>query len=380
MELNRKNILRILFIIFVSILFYLGLSHFSVVFKVLKRILSIITPFLFGIGFAFVLNLPLRFFETKIYPKLFPTEKKWAQKLKRPLALIFSFSFVAIIVVIAMLLIVPEIQATIISFIENLPKQIQQITDTINGLFERFDIPYKLFDNIDINWDLISKSLLDQFNTGGTVVIDTTLGLLAIVLGGIANFTIGIAFAIYILASKETLASQSRRLIIATTSEKIYFKIEHVLSLADDVFSKFVRGQATEAVILGVLTYIGMVILKLPYALMISSVVAVTALVPVVGALVGEAIGVLMILLSSPIQALWFLIFIMTLQQFENNVIYPKVVGTSVGLPGIWVLVAVVVGGSLFGVLGVLLSVPTTAVLYILVKDFVHQQLGEQES
>lgn len=380
MELNNKNIVRIIFIIFVSILFYTSLSHFSIIMNGINKTIAIITPFLIGISFAFILNLPLRLFENKIYPKIFPKPNKWTKKIKRPLSIIFSYMIVLIIVTILMVLILPEIQNTIIVFIENLPSQVEQITETVNGLIDRYNIPFQPFELLDINWERISSSLLEQLGAGSTVVIDTVLDLIGIVLGGLINLIIGIVFSVYLLASKEKLTSQSQHLIQALFSEEVYKKIHRVFSLSNDVFSKFVLGQATEALILGGLTYLGMMILGLPYAMMISSLIAVTALVPVVGAIIGEGIGVLMILLQSPIQALWFLLFITILQQFEGNVIYPKVVGSSVGLPSIWVLVAVVVGGNLYGVIGILLSVPLSAIAYVLIRDYVHNELDKKQT
>lgn len=380
MKLTKENMIKITLIIFASITFYVALSHFSVVLNILGKIIAIITPFLVGIALAFVLNLPLRLFENHIFPKLFPTSKKWAKKIKRPLGIIFSMLVILIIITIFMLLIIPEIQNTIVTFVENLPSQVQQITDTINNLIEKYNIPFQPFELVNIDWEKISSSLLEEFTSGGTVVIDTTIDFITMIIGTITNLVVGFVFSIYLLASKETLQRQSHRLIQAILSEKAYAKIHHVFSLSDDVFSSFVLGQATEALILGILTYIGMLILGLPYAVMISSLIAITALIPVVGPLIGIGIGALMILLSSPIQAVWFVVFIMILQQFEGNVIYPKVVGSSVGLPSIWVLVSVVIGGNLYGVLGILLSVPLSAITYVLLKEFINKKLNDQES
>ena len=222
----------------------------------------------------------------------------------------------------------------------------------------------------------IRDSVAGLSNTGA--MINKTIGVTSNVLSGLFNFVIGFVLSIYILASKEKLCRQGARLLRVILPEAACDRIFRVLAMSSGVFTKFISGQCVEALILGALCYIGMLIFRMPYALMISALIAVTALIPVFGAFIGTSVGALMILLISPLKAVGFVLFIIILQQIESNVIYPRVVGNSVGLPGIWVLLSVTLFGSIFGAVGLLLGVPFCAVLYCLVRDFVKKREAEK--
>ena len=209
-------------------------------------------------------------------------------------------------------------------------------------------------------------------------MLSSTVSVASSVIGGVVNFILAFTFSIYVVHQKERLGSQAKRLLYAYLPEARSDRIIEILSLSHKTFSNFITGQFTEAIILGALCFVGMSIFRFPYALMISVLVGFTALIPIVGAFIGTIVGALLIVTVSPIQALWFILFILVLQQIEGNLIYPRVVGTSVGLPGIWVLVAVTAGGSLYGIVGMLFSVPVSSVLYCLLRETVRRRVKER--
>lgn len=375
MNLNKKSILKILLIIFASILFYVLLQNVGTTATVIGQILRILAPFILGLCMAFIFNVPMRFLETKLFAKTAKKHPKIWRRLHRPLCLTLSIFIILAVLTVFLLLIIPEIRQTVITVAEGLPEQVEALSNTLKTWADRFNISYEEFDLWDVDWNTLSSTLLDSFQDGGKTVIRTTIDFTSGVVNGVVNLVLGFAFSIYILASKDKLTVQVKKLAYAILPEKAAAGIFRITSLANGIFTHFVIGQCTEALILGALCYMGMLIFNMPYAMLISSLIAVTALVPLFGAFIGTAVGALMILLQSPIQALWFVLFIIVLQQLESNIIYPKVVGNSVGLPGIWVLFSVTAGGSSFGIAGMLVSVPLCAVIYCLLREFVDKRL-----
>ena len=233
--------------------------------------------------------------------------------------------------------------------------------------------------NVDLpEFDFKPDKLIDILKDGGTMLFNTTASVTASIVTAVMNFVIAFAFSIYVLAQKETLKRQSLKVLRAVMKPEKLQKLLELLELSNRTFTNFITGQLTEAVIIGALCFVGMTIFGMPYAPAISVLVGFTALIPVFGAFIGTAVGAFLILLVKPIQALWFIVFIIVLQQFEGNLIYPKVVGKSVGLPGIWVLAAVMIGGHVDGVVGMLLGVPVCSVIYALLQDYLRAQPTEQ--
>ena len=230
----------------------------------------------------------------------------------------------------------------------------------------------------DINWTKAVSAVTSYLQEHGASIFNTTIGVTTSVFVGLFNFILGFVFAIYLLMQKEKIGGQFKRLLYAYIKKERVDKFLSVMSLAQNAYSRFVTGQLTEAVIIGVLCFIGMLIFSMPYATLISTLIAFTALIPMIGAFIGTAVGALLILMVDPIKALWFIVFIIVLQQFESNLIYPRVVGKSIGLPGIWVLTAVTIGGSLFGILGILLSVPLCSVIYTLLSNAIEKRLQKK--
>lgn len=235
-----------------------------------------------------------------------------------------------------------------------------------------------VFQNINIDWNKVVNIVTDSIKNGGSAVFNTTLGITSSIVGGVMNLVLSLVFSIYLLLQKEQLGAQLKNVMLAFLPPQRVEKILSVGRLSNRIFSKFVSGQCTEAVILGLLCFTGMSIFSMPYAMMISVVVGVTALIPMFGAFIGAGIGAFLILMVDPMQAFWFLIYIVVLQQLEGNLIYPRVVGKSVGLPGLWVLVAVTIGGNLWGVMGILLSVPLCSVVYSLFRQLVRDRLKKK--
>ncbi|MCR4962248.1 MAG: AI-2E family transporter [Firmicutes bacterium] len=376
---TKRNILIILGMVFAAILFNALLQNLSGFKFFLRSCFSVLFPFILGLCLAFIFNLPMRFLETKVVHKLCQKHPV-ADKLRRPLCLIVSVLFVLSIFIVFALLIWPELRVTIIALAKDLPGQIEALSQTLQNLSEQYHIGGEYFNNgFNIDWSEIGNKIINKMQDNSGSVISATIFYTSNVVSALFRTIMGFAFAIYLLAAKETICRQAKRLAYACLPQKVTDKLIRVLALSNDVFSNFVRGQCTEALILGCLCYIGMRIFSMPYALLISSLIAVTALIPVFGAFIGTGVGALMILLVNPWKALWFVLFIIALQQVESNVIYPRVVGDSVGLPGIWVLVAVTVGGSLWGAVGMLIGVPVCAVLYSLLRGFISGRLKSKK-
>jgi predicted PurR-regulated permease PerM len=326
---------------------------------------SYLIPFIVGLSIAFVLNVLMKIIEEKIISKL-----KF-KKFQRPLALLMTLITMIMSVVIVILLIIPEIRNTFNVVSQGLPSFLRRIESWLSAL----RINDLGLSDIEFNWDNMMKSAYDFITKGGGGLFSTTWGITSSILGILINIALGVVFSIYTLLQKETLGRQARKLLYAFSSEDTADSILEVGALANNVFSNFIKGQFFEALIIGILCFVGMTVMSMPYAVAISALVGFTALIPLIGAFVGTGIGALLILMVEPIKALWFVIFIIVLQQVESNLIYPRVVGTSVGLPGIWVLLAVSVGAASFGILGILVAVPLSAVLYSLLRRTVDRRL-----
>lgn len=356
------------------------MQNLNIIFNLLGSIVGMLTPFIIGLCIAFIVNIPMRFLETKL--SLLAERRKHKRiwmGICRPVSLLISILLVMLILTIFVLLIAPEIQETILLIIDRLPAQIDKVVDSIGLWVKQYQLEIPNLDWSSLDWSSIGIGLLKSVTDNSATVIDSTLSVTTSVLGNAFNFLLGFVFAIYILLAKGRLAVQVKKIAYALLPEQAAKRIFYISGVSNHIFSKFVIGQCTEAVILGVLCYLGMSILSLPYAMMISSLVAITALIPVFGAFIGTGIGMFLIFFQSPMQALWFLIFMLVLQQLEGNIIYPKVVGESVGLPGIWVLFAVTIGGTQFGAIGMLISVPVCAVCYCLIREGVEVLLKKKQ-
>lgn len=374
MEPNKKSTIKTVLIIFASILFYTVLQNTKLLSGWMSYIGQVLSPIFIGIALAFIINLPLDLFETRIFAALNRKDPKGWSKVRRPLCLLLSVLILLGILALVVVLIVPEVRDTAVSIIKALPGQVEGLVQDVKDWIVRTNLPVDINDPTlfeEIDWNSISKDLLEGISNTGSTVITTTIGLTSEIVGGLFNIVIGLALSLYILGSKEKLLRQAKRLSEAVLPEHKCRRMFSILRMSADIFTKFITGQLTEALLMGLFCYIGMTVFRMPYAVMVSTLISVTALIPVFGAFVGTAFGAFMILLVSPLKAVGFVAYIIIVQQIDNNVIYPRIVGSSVGLPGIWVLCAVTVGGGLFGAAGMLLSVPVCAVLYCLLREHI---------
>lgn len=378
MELNKKTFKHALILITFAIFLFWGLNHPSYILIMGKYFLDLLSPFLIGFCIAFVIDIllcPLENFWSKIFLN---RKNKWTHKLKRPVCLLLSTLIVLGIIFAVVFMILPELQQTVMSFLDMLPGYLLNLDKywtSITKFFENYSIVLPEF---DFKPEEVLGTIGAFLAEKGQIFFDKTIDITTSIFSGVVTIVMAFVFSLYLLGQKETLGGQLKRVLLAFISEEKVEELRELAVLTDRTFSNFVTGQLTEAVILAALCCIGMLIFDMPYAFMISVLIGATALVPVFGAFVGAFIGAFLILLISPAKAFWFLIFIIVLQQLEGNLIYPRVVGKSVGLPGIWVLVAVSVGGNIFGMAGMLMSVPLCSVLYTLAVEGVRRRLKKR--
>ena len=359
---------KILEIVLIGIGCYWALNNFQIILDIFNSILAVIMPFLLGIMIAFILNVLMIRIE-KILSR-FILDKKYTS-FKRVISIIVSLLIVIGVIGIIITLIIPELTNAIKVIVKSFPETFEQLQVWINQNGNSFPQLETWINSVDLN--SIASELSGLFKIGLTGMLGSTVDVISMFFTSILNLVVGIVFALYILMSKETLKRQSHKLIDAYIPKRISVKLLEVGTLARTTFSNFVIGQTVEAFILGTLCAVGMAVLNLPYAPMVGSLVGITAFVPIVGAFIGGGIGAFMILTVDPMQALIFIIFLVVLQQLEGDLIYPRVVGSSVGLPSIWVLFAVTVGGGLWGITGMLFSVPVLSVVYALIKGHVNK-------
>ncbi len=361
LKIDTKTILKIGIAAF---LLYICIYYWETVANLLVSLFEASVPLIVGCVIAYVLNLLMSAYEKIYFPK---TQKKWIIKSRRPICLIFSFITLAAVITLLIVLIIPQLTSCVQLLISKLPAALTSAVDTL----EKWDIlPEDIIASLNaIDWQGIIGKTFDTLTSGLGNIVGVLVNVVSSLVGGVLTAFIGIIFAVYLLISKDRLGSQIKTVAKRFIKESVYEKLSYALGIINDSFRKYIVGQCTEAVILGVLCALGMWIFRLPYAAMIGTFIAFTALVPVAGAYIGGAIGAFMIFTVSPIKALVFIIFLVVLQQLEGNLIYPKVVGTSIGLPAIWVLVAVTIGGGIMGIAGMLLGVPLAAAAYKMLSD-----------
>ncbi len=367
MEFNSQRMKKLakwlIGVVAACILIYLAVRNINVIAAAVSYLFKLFGPLILGLVFALILNVPMSFFERKLWPKA--TRTVW-RSLRRPVAFIISLVIILGILTGVVCLILPEFtQAVVIT-----AKGAMELAKELADMDETSEL-YRLFDGliVSIDWTGVIESMQTWITNVGSGIMDSAVGTVTAVFGGLIDFFIAFIFAIYILFSKQTLKAQTTRLVRAWLPESMGEWVIHASGVASRVFRSFVSGQTIEAFILGALCMIGMLILRIPYAPMVGAFVGITALIPVVGAYLGAGVGAFMILTVDPLKALIFLVFLIALQQLEGNLIYPKVMGTRVNLPSLWILASVTIGGGLAGPVGMLLGVPVASTLYILLRE-----------
>lgn len=381
MNLSRENIKKLMGLIAFAILLYVGLQNTKLVAGALRYLVSLAAPFLIGGCIAFIFNVPMRFFEKNLFTGPTATKNKKLLKMKRIFSLILTLVVVFGIIVIVLFMVVPELYNSFSAIGKELSManvRIPQMLDQAAELLPMFESEIAALKDsfLHIDWKAIGTMLMGFLQNGN--FLSNTVNLATSVVSGVANAIIGLVFAIYILLQKENLGRQFRRLFYSFLPESRVDRFLEVCNLTSASFNSFLSGQCLEAFILGMMFFITMSIFQMPYALVIAVLIAVTALIPIFGAFIGCIVGALLILIISPVKALWFLVLFLVLQQVEGNIIYPRVVGSSVGLPSIWVLAAVTLGASVAGVLGILFAIPVLSVIYTLLREAVRGRIRKR--
>ena len=373
MEIGKRTIRRVIIGVLICVAAYWLLHETDRVVAAYNFLEGIFSPFVIGAGIAFVLNVPMRAIENRL-------QKIKSFGLRRGLALVISIVLILLVLSGVLWLLVPQLVQTIQGIISQLPVFFNNTKDYVLGYMEKNpNVSNWINENIGkLDIEALTSKAIGVLESGLSVVIPSIFTLISNVYNGIFNGVIAFVFGIYCLVRKEILSAQARRILYSLVPEHISDEVVRIMRMTTATFSNFLSGQCLEALILGSLFAVAMAIFRMPYIPLVCVLIAVTALIPIVGAFVGCALGAFFILVNDPVQAMWFVVMFLLLQQFENNVIYPKVVGKSVGLPGMWVLLAVSVGGAIFGVAGMLLMIPVFSVLYTLMREFTEKRLAEK--
>lgn len=358
------------------ILFYWCIGNLSTIGNWLQYVLGLVSPFILGGAIAFIVNVPMRNIEKKLFQG--KSSKKMA-KFRRPLAFLLTLLAAVVIITLLIVVVVPEIGKAFGDLIERVPKSYAIMMRELEKLLVEYPEIEEQVASIKIDWNSVIDNVIAFFSAGTKGLINSGIGVISGLVSGVTTTFIGFVFAIYILFQKETLGHQCKKVLFAFFKKERAKKILDIADLTATTFASFLSGQCLEAVILGSMFVFTMSILKLPYAWLMGVIIAVTALIPMVGAFIGCFIGIFLILIVNPVQAVVFTVMFLVLQQVEGNLIYPHVVGKSVGLPGMWVLVAVTVGGNLGGVMGMVVAIPLFSVLYVLLRKFVNRRLAEKK-
>lgn len=368
MELNKENMSKIKqLILFAVVIVILGINYQKLL-VLLGDVIKIISPFLLGAAIAFVLNVPMRSIEKNIM-------QKKTSKLRRPVSLCLTILLVVGILGIVTFVVVPELFQTFLTLQKSIPSFLNESKRQLEEWFIRYPEIVDYINTVQVDWEQLFKDIMGFLSSGAGNVLSSTMSAAFSIANGVVNFGIGFIFAIYILLQKENLGRQMKRLMKAYLPAGVNAKALEIATLSEKTFSNFLAGQCMEAVILGTMFFVALSVLRMPYALLIGVLIAFTALIPIFGAFIGCAVGAFLMLMVNPVMALTFVAVFFILQQVEGNLIYPHVVGNSVGLPSIWVLVAVTVGGSTMGIVGMLIFIPLCSILYTLLRQEVNRRL-----
>lgn len=379
MNLTRQNIKKILFIIVVSIAVFLAVQRVDIVMQFLGVCVHLLSPLIIGLCIAFILNVLLKLWEEHVFSFLNRRKGRIWSRIRRGVCLALTYGTVVGLILILIFLIVPELSRSFEMLVKNIPTYMEELQKWVDDVVKWLNLSPQEVEKLQVDWDKIITALQGFFQDSSTFFFDTTMGITSAIFNGVFNFIMGIAFSVYMLAQKEKLCRQAKKILLAFLPRRKAAYLISAGKLSNKIFARFVTGQLTEAVIIGVLCFLGMSIFSMPYAALISTIVGCTALIPIFGAFFGTAVGAFLLLMINPMTAVWFVVFIIVLQQVEGNVIYPRVVGNSVGLPGIWVLFTVLVGGGVFGIMGMLVGIPIASVAYCLFKEAVAYRLRKKK-
>lgn len=366
MELDKETTKKIAYLIILAGIVLAAVLHLTEIFHFISYLWDLIFPFIVGFAIAFILNIIIDKIENTIF--------KNVKKGKRPFSFMLTLIIVLSIIILVCFIVGPEL----VHSLQQIGKQIPTSYENWIAILEdnRYILGGAFQDIIDnlIQANINLQTIFNNISNHWQTIFDSGYAIISGTINGLYTFFIGFVFSIYLLFSKETLSKQLRTLSITIIGKKRTDNIRDILALSSKTFSNFITCQCLEACILGMMFFVSMTILQMPYALLLGVVIAVTALIPVFGAFIGCFIGIILIGISNPMQAVWFVVLFLVLQQIEGNFIYPHVVGNSVGLPSIWVFVAVIVGGSVMGVFGMFIFIPLTSIAYTLCRSYIRQK------
>lgn len=382
-HVNKFSIKKIIMIALGLIIFYLAIKNIAVVISYIGTFISFFTPFILGAALAFIINVPMTKIEGFLFKKVPENPKtrlqRCAKTLKRPVSMLIALVLVFGVIVIAGIIIVPQVASGLESLAEALPGAMDRLQDWISKNANKIDIVENLMNKIDIDLDSVGRELANTAKGWATAMLDSGFSTVSNIVNGIFEFVIGLVFAIYILLQKEKLGRQGKQIVYATFTEKTADKIMYITGMTRDVFKGFISGQCVDGIINAILFFIILTILGIPYAVMLSIFSGFMAMIPIIGSFIGAGVGVIIVLIMDPSQVLYFIIMYIIVQQIDGNVIYPLIAGNSMGLPSIWVLMAVTVGGSMMGILGMILFIPICSVLYKLTRHYVLRRLKDND-
>lgn len=376
MNMSKDNIKKMVIILCSVVLFYELLENLGNIADIVSSIISLFFPFILGGAIAFIINVPMKHVEKHLFKK---KKSEKFNKIRRATAVFITIVAFLGVMVFAMWIVIPEIANTVSDISSDLPKMFNRVSDKAMKIADKHpEIEEFVKNEKEINWTDIVDSVIGKLKNGAGTFVSSGIGFVSSIFRIITSFVIGLVFAIYILFEKERLSKQAKQVLYSFFSKKMAERIIRIGNIANQTFSGFLSGQCLEACILGTMFFFSMLILRIPYAMVMGVIISITALIPVVGAFIGCFIGVILILIDSPFKALVFIIMFLVLQMIEENLIYPHVVGNSVGLPSIWVLMAVTLGGDLMGVLGMVIFIPISSILYALFRELVKRRLKEK--
>lgn len=367
---DRKLVLSGMLIATYTIVLYLVLSRYDDFQYQVNWFFSLFIPFIYAIGLSYVLNLIMVFVEE--YLLVHVTIK---QKQKRALAILLAFAFLLLVITIFLMFVLPQLLESLGTLLNSLPLYMRGLISFVNELLARLDIDLTLQYINTLPWQSYLNKVIEFATNSFGSIFQTTLGTTIGITSLLFDMLMAVSISIYMLSDKEKLIFQLKKIVLAVFPPLISHRVLNITTMTNQTVKKYLSGQLLDALVLGLLCFIGLLLMRIPYAVLLSAIVAVTALVPVLGPTIGNVICSFILLMIRPVHALVFFLYISVLQQIDNTYIYPKIVGESIGLSGLWVLMAILVGGKLFGIVGIVLGVPFMAVLYNIVREFIHYLL-----
>lgn len=379
MDLRSRQTKRMVAIISFAIVLYTALQNIEEIIAIVKVVWNIIFPFVLGGAIAFVLNIPMKSIEKRLHGLKNTKIYSYIQSFVRPIGLLFALILVIATLGIVIFIVVPELAKTILSIGKSIEQALPSIENWLLETFNNNQDVIAMLEESEVNWGTMLEGIGTFLKNGAGSFLASSMSVTMSIFGAVVNFFIAMVFACYILLQKEKLSRQVKKILFACLPKDKVLKILEVGTMSHRIFSGFITGQCIEALILGTMFFISMIILQMPYALLVGVLISFTALIPIVGAFMGCIVGFILIVMLNPMQAVLFVVLFLVLQQIEGNLIYPHVVGNSVGLPSIWVLFSVTVGGNLMGIVGMLIFIPIMSVLYVLLKQWVHKRLQQKQ-